>query len=462
MTELLLAPIDAVNLRWLLQIVLLSLGLTLACRLAFKGDSQSLRSLGVAAVWLLAVVPVVLLVWQPRYQIGVINPPALPELAGLPRLIVFAWLVAATIGCATLLLHILRTSRALAELSPFVDRACEATRLEFCERLAIKAPRMVVGQRCCASSIGRATLVVPNDFASWPHTAKNSVIAHELVHLVRRDDRFIVGLQFLARCYLFCPWLHVLYARFVVALEEACDERAAELVGSRKLYLEGLAEAALRDGGTEYGRESVATLINPGQKNSFMQRLARLIGQQHFFEVQSGALVAGMAIGLLALGVFTTFEFVPAQKHYALSTIRLSGGVDRAGTPSIDARPGVKTVVRFSPSSNQQEERYSPTIIYPGRALIDKIEGEVLVEYRIAADGSTVRPRVLTSTHPTYLNRAAVRAVEQTVYYTDHSRGISGVSTARKASINSELLAVHGDQSNRAQKLFLFRLNDAY
>ncbi len=476
MTELLLTPVEAVSLRWLVQIVLLSLGLTLASRLAFRGDSQSLRSLGVAAMWLLLSVPIVLLVWQPRYQIGVVNPPALPELSGIPSLFVIAWLLVATIGCIGLLVRVIQSSIQLAGLRSFSDSACDSINQRLCERLEIRPPRMVVGERCCASSIGRATLVVPADFATWPLSARQSVIAHELVHLKRRDDRFIVGLQFLARCYLFCPWLYTLYSRFMVALEEACDERAAELVGSRQGYLEGLAEAALREGGTDYDRtdlhkaqsldaianEPVASLIDAGKKHSFMQRLARLIGRQRFFEVQSGALVAGMAIGLLALAAFTTFEFVPAQQRYLFTTINVASSRAVEGAQPEIARPAVRSVARFPARANQQKERYSPSVIYPGHALIDGIEGDVLVEYSIAADGSTVRPRVLESTHPDYLNRAAVRAVEQTVYYTDHNRGISGVTTARENLRAGELLAVHGNRTNKAQKLFLFRLNAAY
>jgi len=470
-TEWLLAPIDAVNLRWLVQVVLLSLGLTLACRLAFKGDSRSLRSLGVAAMWLLAVVPVVLLVWQPRYQIGVVNPPDLPELSGLPGLLVGGWLLSATVGCIVLTVRVMQTSKMLCGLTPFVDAGCASTIARLCERLEIRPPQMVVGERCCASSIGRDTLVVPADFGSWPLVARESVIAHELVHLRRRDDRCMVGLQFLARWYLFCPWLHVLYSRFVIALEEACDERAAELVGCRTRYLEGLAEAALLDGGADYDRtarsdladrQQVAALIDAGQTHSFMQRLARLIGQQHFFEVQSGALVAGVIIGLLALTLVTTFEFVPVQQRYVLSTISLAGTSSYAVNRAEDPRPAVSSIARFPSQASQQEERYSPNVIYPGPALMDGIEGDVLVEYSIAADGTTVMPRVLKSTHPKYLNRAAVRAVEQTVYYTDHNRGISGVTTARNASRAGGLLAVNGNQSNKAQKLFLFRLNAAY
>ena len=88
MIEALLAPSELLTWRWLLQTLLLSLGLTAACAFAFNRDALSRRSLGVAAAWLLALVPVVLLVWQPRYQIGLVNPPDLPE-ASIPGCVVW-------------------------------------------------------------------------------------------------------------------------------------------------------------------------------------------------------------------------------------------------------------------------------------------------------------------------------------------------------------------------------------
>lgn len=489
MIEWLSGPIDAVSWRWLAQIVLLSAGLTLACRWSFRHDSRSRRSLGVAAIWLLAWVPLVLLIWQPRYQIGLVNPPAMPALTGIPVFLLVMWFGAAIAGAVALAVQVLRTRRELQALPSLAAPQIHSMSAAFCERLQMPAPAIVTGERCCASSLGSAVLVVPAHFASWPLTAQRSVIAHELTHLQRGDDRFMVALQLIARCYLFCPWLRLLYQRFVHALEEACDERAAELVGVRALYLEGLAEAALRDGGNGYERHelpaavrsetqvAVATLINAQHQHSFMQRLARLLGKQQFFEVQSGALAAGMAVGLLVLGACTTFEFVNVPQRYLLSATTLPGSLQLPGAESVDLQAGheVEVVSRFPSAMPRRNERVTPAVIYPGRALIDGAEGEVLVAFSIAADGSTVQPRVVRSTHPHYFNRAATRAVRQTVYAPRYNtnlssdlssdlNGISGVNTANDLTRAGELLVVRrgrASKPNRVQKLFLFRLHAA-
>ena len=353
--------------------------------------------------------------------------------------------------------------------------------LAYSEQLRIVPPSIVRGDQCSASSIGRKLIVVPEAFGAWPETAQRSVIAHELVHLRRCDDRFMVALQLIARCYPFCPWLHLLYQRFVFAIEEACDERAAELIGSRALYLEGLAEAALRDGGGDYVRGEyvrnegarlqthqapAATLINAHHPSSFIRRLHRLLEKQKFFEVQSGALAAGTGIGLVVLAACTTFEFVDLPERYRMSVVSVEPRVV-AKTPKRVAaiEHEVRVISKLPEHMKSRDERLTPAVIYPGRALLENIEGEVLIEFGIAADGTTVQPSVVRSTHPKYLDRAAIRAVEQTVYRTDYKNyketGFSGVAVAQRLARTGELLAVRSTRSDKAQKLFLFRLNAA-
>ena len=98
-------------------------------------------------------------------------------------------------------------------------------------------------------------------------------------------------------------------------------------------------------------------------------------------------------------------------------------------------------------------ERITPAIVYPGHALMDGIEGQVLVEFSIARDGSTVLPRVIRSTHPTYFDSTAKRAVQQTVYAPNYGTGFSGVTAAYRDQRPSERVA-----TPRVQKLFVFDL----
>ena len=445
----------ALNGRWFVQVMLLSLGLTVACQWGFRDDARSRRSLGVAAIWMLLTVPLVLLLAQPRYQIGMLNPPTLPTLPGLPSnallSLLVLWLAWGGWGSLQLARRVQLLTRNLRELPDLADPTTIAEAAGFGRRLGLAMPRLVVGERCCASTLGEARVVVPSDFASWPTLARQSVVAHELVHIKRRDDRFMLLLQALLRWYPFLPWLGLLYLRFVHSLEEACDERAAELVGGRGNYREGLAEAALRMGGrvSPADRPLAVALIDspaPGSAearagNSLMLRLARLIEEQRYFEVQSGSLAAGVAGGLLTLSILTTFELAEVAPHRQ--------GLERVlPTNPIDAQAANASTlpeVRVISQAIDRDERVSPAVIYPGRALLAGIEGEVLVEFSIAADGTPVRARVIRSTHPEYFDATATRAVRQALYAPAYATGISGVSAAP-----------------RVQKLFVFRLNGTY
>ncbi len=452
--------------RWLLQVVLLSAGLTLAAVWGFRDDAGSRRGLGVAAVWLLALVPLVLLILQPRYQIGLPNPPSLPVLAPVPYLLLLTWSLVALWGCGKVALHVWQSQSRFRSLSPVNDVTLATLAKGYSERLGLATPTILYGENCCASSLGRDRLMVPGEFLRWPETAQRAVIAHELVHLSRRDDRFMIALQILARCYLFCPWLHLLYARFVFALEEACDQRAAELVGQRSAYLEGLAEAALREGGGSY--EPAAHLIDAAHKSQFLRRLSRLLDKQRFFEVQAGPLTAGTSVGLLVLCALTTFEFVERAPNPLAGSVDRSLSIvplqplrsktapermERVGQDRRWAAPEVQVIASFPTAVAARAERITPAVIYPGSALLDGIEGQVLMEFSIADDGSTVRAKVVRSTHPKYFNSAATRAVQQTVYTPNYKTGFSGVNAAYRYEQASARKA-----ADRVQKLFVFRL----
>lgn len=462
MLDLLALQIEQhLSFRWLFQVVLLSAGLTLAAVWSFRDDAGTRRGLGVAAIWLLALVPLALLLLQPRYQIGVRHLPELPTLPPVPWLLLVAWLLLALWGCGKVAWHVLQTLRSVKSLPVITDPALSSMAESYCSRLGLEMPAFVYGHNCCASSVGSATVMLPQQFLEWPENSQRAVIAHELVHLHRRDDRFMIALQALTRCYLFCPWLHLLYARFVHSLEEACDERAAELVGARSDYLEGLAGAALREGDGSYSEQPAAHLIDAKHKSVFMQRLARLLDKQRFFEVQDGPLAAGTGVGLLVLCALTTFEFVTippspfaGAAHRSVSVLPL-----RVRQPqnfrsrNTMSQPEVRVIDNPGQVGQLRPERITPAIIYPGQALLDGIEGQVLMEFSIATDGSTVRPRILRSTHPKYFNSTATRAVQQTVYTPEYKTGFSGVN----AAFRFERTSAHA-ATDRVQKLFVFDL----
>jgi len=63
---------------------------------------------------------------------------------------------------------------------------------------------------------------------------------------------------------------------------------------------------------------------------------------------------------------------------------------------------------------------YEPLPVYPGTALIHGVEGDVLVEYSVSADGAVSRARIIRSRPADVFDTAALRAVRQTEYLSIH------------------------------------------
>lgn len=421
---------DAVSWRWLLQVVLLSATLSLASVVLFHGDPRSRRGLGVVAVIALFLLPIILLVWQPRWQIGVHQLPALPNIVNVPMVLFQGWLLLVGIASVVFFRQVHRIRQRLAQQPLYRQPDSLQMVAELAQRLRIKTPTLRLGDNCCATSIGQPLIIVPASFTSWEPQVRRAVLAHELVHLARRDDRWLLGLQLVWRWYLFCPWLGVLYHHFVQAIEQSCDDCAAELVGGRPQYLAGLAKAALAEQSDRPASTSLTYMV----QNGLLQRTQRLLQRSRFFEIQAGPLAAISSVGLTLVVLLTTFELVPAvQQVHAIPLTPMhmtpmhSRGLVLAET--LDHLETQQPIVEVHNSSNAPQERFTPMTIYPGMALLDGLEGQVRVRYGVAADGSVVHAQVHSAQPEKLFNEAALRAVRQTVYEPDHATGLPGAST---------------------------------
>ena len=64
----------------------------------------------------------------------------------------------------------------------------------------------------------------------------DSVIAHELAHVVRQDLRWNFIVQVVRILYWFHPLVHLAHRRFLDAREEVCDEMAVAGLGNMRSY----------------------------------------------------------------------------------------------------------------------------------------------------------------------------------------------------------------------------------
>ena len=96
--------------------------------------------------------------------------------------------------------------------------------------------------------IRRPVVVVPEDFDREPEHVQRAVLAHELVHVARRDWLHTVSEELLCALLWFHPLVWWITRELRHAREEIADRVAARRVGSRRVYSGTLLDFALRRG----------------------------------------------------------------------------------------------------------------------------------------------------------------------------------------------------------------------
>lgn len=91
----------------------------------------------------------------------------------------------------------------------------------------------------------RPTIVLPADWSGWSDSELDSVLAHELGHMLARDTLWRMTSVFVTAIHFYNPLVHWLAGRYALAQELLADEAAAQLVGGRN-YLRSLSRLALR------------------------------------------------------------------------------------------------------------------------------------------------------------------------------------------------------------------------
>ena len=233
-----------------------------------------------------------------------------------------------------------------------------------------------------------------------------AIVAHELCHIVRRDNLLASVQIAVSALFWFHPLVWWIGARLVDERERACDERVLALGGSPATYAESILNTC---------RLCLASpLVNvPGVTGGDLKRRITRIMKNHPSRALAPRHRAMLLIAALVMLLLPTATGVsacrrdsdvrPAQSARATAPVPTSPqDVDREVL-----RPGGSiTTPRLIRESKPQ---YTP------RALKEKIEGEVLMECVIKADGTVGDKKVVKSLHPD-LDQAALDAAAQWVF----------------------------------------------
>jgi TonB family protein len=216
-----------------------------------------------------------------------------------------------------------------------------------------------------------------------------------MCHIVRRDN-LLASIQMLVTAvFWFYPLVWWIGARLVDERERACDERVLARGGRPAVYAESILETC---------RLCIASpLVNVAgvTGGNLKTRIARIMEN-----VPLAQLGVGQKAALVLAALLTAFAPIASGMSTALT--RQNSAVAAAQDPDTEVhRPGGNVV---APKLIREVKPQ-----YTARAMQDKIEGEVLMECIVKADGTVGEQKIVKSLDPD-LDQAALDAAAQWLF----------------------------------------------
>jgi TonB family protein len=228
-----------------------------------------------------------------------------------------------------------------------------------------------------------------------------SVVAHEVCHIVRRDN-LLATVQILVNAlFWFHPLVWLISSRLIAERERACDERVLASGRRPAAYAESILKTC---------RLCIASpLVSvPGVTGGDLtQRIMRIMRNERSRPVNT-ARKGALLVGALVLLLLPTAAGVSACRSD-------SGTGTRTGQPApIEPSPQNAGTEVNRPGGNVSAPRLvrETKPQYTPRALQEKVQGEVLMECVVKADGTVGETKIVKPLHPD-LDRAALDAARQ-------------------------------------------------
>ena len=265
----------------------------------------------------------------------------------------------------------------------------------------ISRPMTIVGS---SQSVEPGVVGIRKPVLMWPQhlTARlgdghiETVLAHEVCHVVRRDNLLASVQMFVAAVFWFHPIVWWIGARLVDERERACDERVLALGGRPAIYAESILKTC------QLCLASPLVSIPGVTGGDLKRRIVRIMKNEPAHPLgarRTGALL----MAALVLFILPTAAGVSACKN---DQGAMKTPVVPIQAPSEDPgrtvnRPGRNvTTPRLVRESKPQ---------YTQRAMQEKVQGEVLMECVVKADGTVGDKKIVKSLHPD-LDQAALDA----------------------------------------------------
>jgi TonB family protein len=299
--------------------------------------------------------------------------------------------VVLAVGALVNALRILRGTRRL--------RLCRARAVPF-DSPALSGLETAIGARAdvrlspdvavpATFGLRRPLVLLPEGVRGMAAERQRAIVAHELIHVRRRDWPVAVLEESLAAVLWFHPAVHVLLGRIRLAREQCVDAAVVLALGARRAYLESLLEVAAR----RLRPEPVPAALFLGERH-LSERVELLLKEVVMSKVRAVCHLSVSGLLLVLAGALAASSFpLSASAQPEEGTKSAAAEKSKAGEP--------RMVHKVNP-------------VYPPEAKKDGIQGFVHIDARIAKDG-TVAEAAAKDGHPT-LAEAALAAVRQWRY----------------------------------------------
>lgn len=213
------------------------------------------------------------------------------------------------------------------------------------------------------------------------------IVAHEVCHIIRRDNLLASAQMIVSAVFWFHPLVWLIGARLIDERERACDERVLALGGRAETYAESILETC------RLCLASPVVNVSGVTGGNLKTRITRIVNHVP-------AVPIGMTkkIALVLAAGFIVFAALGQTREAAVAAQATDQDVHKPG--------GRVTTPRLIRDVKAE---------YPARAKKEKVAGEVVLECVVKADGTVGDKKIVKPLDPD-LDKAALDAAAQWIF----------------------------------------------